>query len=385
MSSAISHLEKIFSKQQWAKIPIGTEIGCNGLYKRKLSDGTGAWRYDFYSHGKRYKGTIGRERDGWTLTATRDRLNQLKAEVILGVQRKPITNQLAYKSFRAVCEAYLKWSKSTKLSWKHDLWRAQKHLLPYFGNSDIASITTGDVEILKQDLLTKSLSGGTVNRVVALLSSIFNFERNHNAALRNPVRGEVKKLRESTKEITPLDENEIAKLLETASNNYNYVVLIALAVFAGLRASEVLGLEWKHVDFKEKELHICQTVVTGVVRDTTKSGKTRIVPISARLHAILLQHHHNGNASGFVIKSHTGERLHKVQDIFTQMRYESGIRLEATFHTLRHTFATNAANKGVNLPTLQQWLGHSDIKTTMRYIHVNKDHSQQMMELLDAA
>ncbi|MGH8284055.1 MAG: tyrosine-type recombinase/integrase [Gammaproteobacteria bacterium] len=385
MSTSITNLEKISSKQEWKEIPLGSDIGRNGLYKRKLSDGTGSWRYDFYHEGKHYKGVLGRERDGWTLTAARERLDKLKAEVILGVHHNLNSNQPVYKSFRTVAEAYLEWAKSTKLSWEHDSWRTRKHLLPYFGNRDIASITTGDVEKLKQDLLIKSLDGSTVNRVVALLSSIFNFERKHNSTLKNPIRGEVKKLREPIKETIPLDEAELTKLLKTASNNQRNHVLIALAIFAGLRASEVLGLEWKRVDFKEKELHICQTAVKTNVRDTTKSGKKRIVPISAQLHAILLQHYHNKDTSGFVIKSYTGERLHKVQDIFSKMRLESGIRREVTFHTLRHTFATNAANKGVNLPTLQQWMGHSDIKTTMRYIYVDKEHSQQMMELLDAA
>lgn len=69
--------------------------------------------------------------------------------------------------------------------------------------------------------------------------------------------------------------------------------------------------------------------------------------------------------------------------MFERIKANAGVESEANYHSLRHTFATRAIENGVDLPTLQRWLGHSDVKVTMRHVHGNDNHMRRMADKLD--
>jgi len=374
--------ESHFSSKKKLALPVGGEIGVNGLYWRKLEDGSGVWRVDFSHGGKRYKETIGRDRDGITLGYANQRLKTLRAEAVTGVPGPQTNRKRASKPFKDAVQAFLAWSEKQHLSHYHNTLRANKYLLPEFGNLSLREITPGLLEQYKCRLVSQGLSPNTILKILYLLSSIFEYAALSDDSLTNPVR-KVKRMRIPIKSMTSFTEDEIEALLQAASDNSNQVAAIALAAYAGLRASEVLGLEWSNIDLEKKEIRICQTVVRGELRPTTKSGRPRIIDIQKRLHTILLEHMKMVGNEGFVTQTYSGNGYHKVQGFFSKVMAKAGITRKAGFHALRHAFATRAIQRGVDLLTLKDWMGHSTIETTMRYVHHDREHSKQAMNLLD--
>lgn len=154
-----------------------------------------------------------------------------------------------------------------------------------------------------------------------------------------------------------LSWDEVESLLAAAKDLYD-VVIVALAAESGLRAGEILNLMWADVDLSRRLLRV-----------KGKYGKERIVflgPIGiwalAELAAAI-----RPRPSDRVVPM-TYQALYKR---VKAMARRAGLPEERIRpHTLRHTFATEALRRGVNLASLQRMLGHSDIKVTQRYLHL---------------
>ncbi len=371
-----------FSKQTKDSIQVGEEISSEGLIWRKLGDGTGTWRYDFTVNGRRYKATIGRESHGLTFSHALSHLKEIRLKAQLGKLEGKKHSSLGDKPFKEIIDLFLASSKIKHRSYWDNESRARKHIAPYFGNLRLSDISIALIESFQSDLINKKLSNATINRIIYLLSAIFQYAILHDESIRNPVR-KIQKLKEGIKPTKVFTEDEIQRLLKAADGNNTYQVMIGLGLYAGMRASEVLGLEWKDVDFNNGHIHICQIALEGNIFKATKSEKTRDIPLRSILRNLLLNHQNVTGADGLVIKSGGGKPYHHVQKIFGSLRSKAGIREDLGFHGLRHTFATNATRLKVDVPTVQTWLGHSDIKTTMRYVHVDSAHSRSMMEQLN--
>ena len=147
--------------------------------------------------------------------------------------------------------------------------------------------------------------------------------------------------------------------------------LLQVLYATGARASEVVGLK-----IKDANLNI------GYVRCFGKGRKERIVPlgntaaetITAYLHELRpqLEKPHSGDV---LFLSRTGRGLDRIElwRIVKKNAVRAGMPKNLTVHTLRHCFATHLLSGGVDLRTLQEMLGHADIKTTQIYTHVDND------------
>jgi integrase len=151
-------------------------------------------------------------------------------------------------------------------------------------------------------------------------------------------------------------------------------VLYLTAAMTGLRQGELLGLRWRDVDWAAQKVRVVRPYVRGKFRTPKSRTSSRAVPMVARVGReleLLFQ------ASAYQAEDdlvfghpHTGhplERTH-VSKRFKRTLKRAGVR-EVRFHDLRHTFGTRCAAAGVPLRTLQAWMGHADIKTTMVYTH----------------
>jgi len=131
-----------------------------------------------------------------------------------------------------------------------------------------------------------------------------------------------------------LSRNEIKKILKV-TQNLKHKLIISLAYGAGLRVSEVVSLKVKDINFKELTLHLKQA----------KGQKDRITIFPEKLSSAL-------------------------QKVFENSLKKAKINKEATFHSLRHSFATHLLENGVDIRHVQALLGHQNIRTTQRYTQV---------------
>ncbi|WP_070988605.1 tyrosine-type recombinase/integrase [Halofilum ochraceum] len=377
-----------FSRQAKADLEPNHEISQNGLIWRKLADGSdGVWRYDIRVSGRRRKGTLGREhRDGMTLSQARRMLEEVRAQAVLTApagRRGGTPN--APPMFEEASRGFLEWSRVTHADYKHNAERMKARLLPRFGGHRLDHITVGDVEAYRTDLLAEGLSKSTVTRITSLLSCVFQHARQYDGTIENPARG-VRAFRPEPKEARIFTEEE-SRSLWKGCKSASERALVGLGSYAGLRASEVLGLQWRHIDFDASIIQIAQTAQRGTVHSTTKSGRQRRVAMCDALRQLLLQLSAVSNASGqgdFLFPGRNPERpMYQLQETFKRIKKAGGVPDAPSFHGLRHTFATRALDGGLPAYQLQNQLGHSTIQMTMQYVHYRAEDVAQVKAVLD--
>ena len=163
-----------------------------------------------------------------------------------------------------------------------------------------------------------------------------------------------------------LNEDELARLFNSIQNKKHKAILFT-AYSAGLRVSEVVNLRLADIDGTRMQIH---------VRDA-KGKKDRYVNLSPVLLDILRQYVKMVRPvpKEYLFESEqTGKAYptRTVQQIFTNAKNKAGIRKEVGIHSLRHSFATHLLDKGTDIRYIKDLLGHFDIKTTERYLHVSK-------------
>jgi len=158
-----------------------------------------------------------------------------------------------------------------------------------------------------------------------------------------------------------LTRNEITHIINSIKNQ-KHQLLIALAYGSGLRVSEIVALQVKDLDFEELTAHV----------KLAKGQKDRISIIPECLVSDLKYLVAGKSTNDFVFESKRGGKLtaRTAQKIFENALKKSGIKKDATFHSLRHSFATHLLENGIDVRYVQELLGHSNIRTTQVYTRV---------------
>ncbi len=180
------------------------------------------------------------------------------------------------------------------------------------------------------------------------------------------------------KQVTPpvkaLSARELGRLLAAAESSKRDTAILNLLARAGLRVGEVVHLRLEDVELNGRSGWV---VVRG-----GKGNKTRQVPLNSdarqALKAWLSERPQSAGAEVFL--SHTGHSLSErdVQRMVAEYARVAGV--DATPHTLRHTFATRAVEKGADVATLATILGHARLETTGRYLHPTAERMQEAVE-----
>lgn len=158
-----------------------------------------------------------------------------------------------------------------------------------------------------------------------------------------------------------LSRGEIEKILNSLKNN-KHKLLLSLAYGSGLRVSEIVSLKIEDLDFEELTVHIKQA----------KGQKDRISVIPEKLCDDLKNLIAGREKNDFVFASERGGKLttRSAQKVFENALKISNIKKMATFHSLRHSFATHLLENGVDVRYIQELLGHQNIRTTQIYTQV---------------
>lgn len=288
-----------------------------------------------------------------------------KSEIFRGAYKRPVKT-----IFGKFGERYMEHAKANKRSWLRDE-QMLRHLQNFFGSErELSEITPVEIEGYKLSR-RKEVSGSTVNRELALLKRMFNLAIDWDFFRDiNPVR-RVKFFRELNTGVRVVSPEEEGKLLRNAAPYIQDVIRFALNT--GLRTGEIFTLRWSHVDFEKSILNVF----------ALKTQKTRAVPINSEARKVL-EAWALGRKNEFVFYNlETGKPFVDLKTGFAQACRKAGIT-DVTWHTLRHTFASRLLNRGVDIVTVQQLLGHSAVTVTMRYTHTNLDSKHAAVAKLEA-
>jgi integrase len=150
--------------------------------------------------------------------------------------------------------------------------------------------------------------------------------------------------------------------------------LVLLALNTGLRRGELLGLKWGAVNLAGKQL-----TVTG---ETAKSGHTRRIPLNTEALSTLTTWHKRAGKPGadkFVFPGADGEQMKRIDSAWESLMTRAGLK-NFRLHDCRHHFASRMVQEGVDLYTVKELLGHSEITMTERYSHLAPDNLRAAVE-----
>ena len=157
----------------------------------------------------------------------------------------------------------------------------------------------------------------------------------------------------------------------------NYKAIIATAYAAGLRISEVCALQVSDIDSQRMRIHV----------RSGKGKKDRYVMLGESLLALLRQYYQAVRPQGGYLFPGQKPQQHisttAVSLVLRKVIRETGLSKKVTMHTLRHCFATHLLEAGTDIRILQVLLGHSSIRTTLRYTHITDRLIQKLVSPLD--
>jgi integrase/recombinase XerD len=173
-----------------------------------------------------------------------------------------------------------------------------------------------------------------------------------------------------------LSGSEVERVL-SALSSVRHRAILTVAYGAGLRISEACAVRVKDLDSRRMQLHV----------PDGKGGKSRSVPLSRRLLALLRHYYRLTRPKGEYLFSSLGRDLpitpRAVSYALARAVRRSGITKRVVPHTMRHCFATHLLELGTDLRAIQVFLGHASIQTTAHYLQVSRRHAGRQELPLD--
>ena len=260
--------------------------------------------------------------------------------------------------------------KRDRKSWKPDASRYRNHISPELADTPIKDIDRFVVTRLRAGLQKKGLAPKSIFLVLTLIRAMFNkapLWGLHTAE--NPV-SEASRLDDKFLEVPDnnrtryLTNEEARTLLESLATKSTDVHDMAfLSLYTGMRAGEILKLQWRDIDFKSSLIRI----------RNPKNDETRSAFITPDIKEILLNREAGENQE-YLFVSKNGSQVAEVSNTFertiAELGFNDGVeeRLDkVVFHSLRHTFGSWLAQNGEPLQVISDLLGHKDLKMTRRY------------------
>jgi len=176
-----------------------------------------------------------------------------------------------------------------------------------------------------------------------------------------------------------LSRQEVTRLINASGTLFNRTLLMVL-YGTGMRRAEAARLKLDHID--------SQRMIIRVVEG--KGGKDRDLPLSPALLETLRAHWRWFKPCTYLFPSRYSGAVEKpitdkaVWQISTEAARRAGIRKRVTPHTLRHSWATHLLEDGTDLRTIQLLLGHEDLETTAKYLHLSAKHLQQVVNPIES-
>lgn len=280
---------------------------------------------------------------------------------------------------------------------------------PYIGEIQLQAIKADDIQNMLNELKKDGKAYSTIKKAYDAVNSCFKLGIEKRTISNNPAVGVIipnKKLFPAQK-IPFYTKDEAKRLIEQATicwpngtRRYPLGSFVPLIINTGLRMGELLALKWdEDIDFESKTLTVHKNISLVknrkedpekkyelLLQDSVKTdaGQDRSIPLNEQaINALLDLKAVTGN-SPFVMttKNETHVSPRNIDRIFRRIAKAAGFEEEKIFgvHSLRHTFATLLLSNGVEIKTVSELLGHSDVTITYNtYIHVIKDQKRKAL------
>lgn len=256
------------------------------------------------------------------------------------------------------------YSQHTALNYRLDL----EDFAKFWGESPLEKIDYLSLRKYLATLKEKNLGSRTVNRRLSALRSFFKFLTREGFLKVNPITS-ISSPKQDKHLPQFLTEEEVIRLIDTAlpqdEKGLRDRAILETFYSTGIRISELVGLDDNDMD-----------IISGVAKVMGKGKKERIVPIGERaIEAIRAYLANRKKQASAIFLNKNGSRIttRGVRNIVGKYLRLAGIKQGVSPHTLRHSFATHLLNRGADLRSVQELLGHVNLSTTQIYTHLTTD------------
>jgi integrase len=237
------------------------------------------------------------------------------------------------------------------------------HVLPEFGEQLLTDLTTEQIERWAWGI---DCATSTRLKLIVCVSGIYHRARKVWGLVYDPVDDVERPYLKPSLDIEVYSPTEVLALVAAAASDQDAAIFLT-AAFTGLRLGELVALRWRDVDLERHIVRVCGSW-SGAELSTPKAGRVRSVPLAPQVRQALGRLRAPGDdalvfasADGsYLDRSALRRRYRKAQAVADLPRLR--------FHDLRHTFATTMIAR-TSIRCVQEWMGHSDLHSTMRYLH----------------
>jgi tyrosine recombinase XerC len=273
--------------------------------------------------------------------------------------------------FMRYMEIEKNYSRHTLLNYKIDL----EGFRAFLGESGIENVDYLFLRKYLASLKEKNLGAKSMARHLSALRSFFKFLIREGYLKANPILSLASpKIEKHLPKF--LTEEEVSNLIESSipkgESGLRDRAILETFYSSGLRISELVGINLEDIDF-----------IGGVIKVRGKGKKERIVPIGDKaIEAIRAYIDKKKKESQALFLNKNGKKItdRGVRNIVAKYMRISGVKQGASAHTLRHSFATHLLNRGADLRTVQELLGHVNLATTQIYTHLTTDRLKSVYD-----
>ena len=370
------------------------------------------YHFEFFVNGKRYAGSFN-GKNGTHIAKdkheAREFAYQERRKVLDGSYRDELEREELKDFATFVDRTYLPFAREHHSSLAHDEFRCEV-LKEHFKGKRFQEITMMAVvklinERLHSDTVRKEVmddgtavskkrSPTTVNKEVTLLSSIFRMAMRERIATANPcdelpksVRAKIPARRRRNRRLSQSEEKALFNVGLLGRREYLRSIT-EIALSTGMRKGELFRLRRDDLNFTQVSMtrvikgEVWEILPGWLLIEKTKNGKPRTIPMSQRVQAILKMLIEDATTGEYIFtSSKTRSRFNDIKKGFVSACQDAGI-VNLTFHDLRHTWSSRAAEMGVPEHVRRDILGHSSTSMTGDYTHASPEEMERAMELV---
>lgn len=309
--------------------------------------------------------------------------------------KKIIKLQKRMVTFKTIAEDFLIFKKRQikQSTYYNYTYKIQKYLLPAFENLSLEEILEYDFNRFSELLLeTTQISNKFLKDILLVLKSILKFaEKKYDVKMKLDLINLPRVRTHSLKVFSESDKRKIKAYCMNSENTKD--IGIALCLYTGMRIGEICALKWEDIDLNKRIIYVRHTLQriyidkknTKIIIDAPKSEKSiRNIPMSNMIYTKLKSMRENFGKDDFFLTGDSKSFMEPrgYQYTFKKMLKECKIA-ERNFHCLRHTFATDCISVGMDVKSLSEILGHSDVSITLnRYVHSSDKIKKRYLEKL---
>lgn len=274
---------------------------------------------------------------------------------------------------------YLKYERNfseyTILNYQKDLESFAEYLNK--NNLSLHNVNYSEIRLYINELYHQKYSISTISRHISTLKSFYKYLTTEKKLKNNPM-ALISCPKKEKKLPHYLKYQDLEKLFDsTSTTSYGMrdVLILEMLYSTGIRISELVNVKIKDINFSERKI-----MVFG------KGSKEREVFYGSRCAELIEKYIYDGRnkiikeETDYLLIGDTGRPItdDNVRKIIKDLVKKSGLNINVTPHTLRHTFATHMLDEGADLKTVSDLLGHENLSTTTIYTHVSNERLRKV-------